>query len=98
MGRALAPIDPRSPLAEFASGLRALKHASNLTYQQMGKEICFSVPALSAAASGKSLPTLEVTLAYVRACVGAQNFAAFADVWTDQWEQARDDLRGGSHA
>jgi hypothetical protein len=90
MGRPHAPIDPQWPLAEFASGLRALKATSRLTYRQMGHRVCFCIAVLSQAAAGRTLPTLEVTLAYVRACGGSEA------EWRVRWYQARHDLGQGN--
>src|SRR5205814_1535120 len=42
----------------------------------------YSTTTLSAAASGQRLPTLDVTLAYVRACGGAEA------EWTAGWREA----------
>jgi hypothetical protein len=95
VGRRHTLIDPDWPLAEFASGLRALKTASKLTYKQMGDRVTFCVSVLSAAADGKHLPTLAVTLAYVRACGGSER------EWRIRWAQARERIRtirsGGGH-
>jgi hypothetical protein len=89
MGRHHKPIDPNGPLAEFAGGLRALKLASKLTYKQMSCMVAYCVSVLSnAAAGGTRLPTLAVTLAYVRACGGCE------DEWPERWERARRNLGG----
>ena len=83
MGRPHSPIDPDGPLADFANGLRAMKVAKKLTYREMADRVSFCVSVLSMAASGKSLPTLEVALAYVHACDGS------ASDWQTRWEDAR---------
>jgi len=82
-GRPEIPLDPRAPFADFASGLRALRAASSKTYQQISEEVFYRVSTLSGAAGGRRLPSLEVTLAYVRACGGE------AGEWTQRWEDAR---------
>lgn len=96
MGRPHSSIDPQQPLADFASGLLALKIGSKLTYKQMGTKVTFSPSVLCEAAAGKRLPTLAVTLAYVRACGGPVR------QWELRWRQARDrpngSRPGGAHA
>jgi serine/threonine protein kinase len=66
------PLDPSAgPLEAFAFELRQLRYvAGNPPYRQLARKAFRSAAALSAAASGKSFPSLEVTLAYVRACGG----------------------------
>lgn len=80
------PLDPLAgPLAAFASDLRTLRHeAGHMTYRVMAKRTGYSVTTLSVAASGASLPSLEVTLAYVQACGGDPQ------QWQDRWRQAAD--------
>lgn len=58
----------------------------------MAKEANYSATMLSEAASGRKQPTLEVTLAYVRACGG--------DVaeWTDRWHTLNDEQRAANPA
>jgi len=77
------PLDPLAgPLAAFASDLRTLRHeAGHMTYRVMAKRTGYSVTTLSVAASGASLPSLEVTLAYVQACGGDPQ------QWQDRWRQ-----------
>ena len=82
----MGPINPDWPLAFFASGLRALKKESRLTYRQMAEKTHFCKEVLSAAARGRELPTLEVTLAYVRVCGGLEH------EWRIHWAAARDRL------
>jgi len=70
MGRNEAPIEP-GPLFEFATGLRALRRAAGSPpYRRLQRTAGFSASALADAASGRRLPTWEVTAAYVRACGG----------------------------
>jgi transcriptional regulator with XRE-family HTH domain len=90
MPRPERPIDPRWPLADFASGLRALKKTRGLTYREMAVLAHYSVATLSAAANGRQLPTLEVTLAYVIACDGAQ------EEWDRFWRETRAQFRNGN--
>ncbi|MBE1489161.1 transcriptional regulator with XRE-family HTH domain [Plantactinospora soyae] len=66
------PLDGlEGPVAQFAAGLRQLRDkAGKPGYRQMAGRANYSPATLSAAASGRRLPTLEVTLAYVAACDG----------------------------
>jgi hypothetical protein len=72
LGRPERPLNPEdSPLARFAFDLRELRRAADgISYRELAKRAHFSRTALSQAASGGELPTLPVTLAYVRACGG----------------------------
>ena len=70
------------PLLRFAADLRSLRdRAGGHSYRQLGARAHYSATTLSDAAGGRKLPTLAVTLAYVRACEG--------DVteWEDRWRQ-----------
>lgn len=87
----MRPINPEWPFARFANGLRALKKASRLTYRQMAIKTHYGKSVLQAAAGGRELPTLEVTLAYVQVCGGTETEAKAL------WEAARDQLEGGAH-
>lgn len=91
MPRPEKPIDPGSPLADFALGLRELRCKRGLTYREMTGIVNFGVTALSSAAAGRSLPTLDVALAYVTACDGS------CEEWRARWNQARKSLNGRSH-
>jgi hypothetical protein len=83
MGRPERPIDPKEdPLSEFAVELRRLRIlAGSPSYRELARRSSYSKSVLSEAAGGRSLPTLEVTLAYVRACRG--------DVtrWQGRWRE-----------
>ncbi|MBB5959356.1 energy-coupling factor transporter ATP-binding protein EcfA2 [Saccharothrix tamanrassetensis] len=71
-----------SPLLKFAADLRSLRDkAGGYSYRQLGARAHYSATTLSDAAGGRKLPSLAVTLAYVRACDG--------DVgeWEDRWHQ-----------
>ncbi|MFD7658265.1 helix-turn-helix domain-containing protein, partial [Actinosynnema sp. NPDC059797] len=58
-------------LGEFAAELRKLREqAGGPTYRQLSRQAHYSPAALSEAANGRKLPSLAVTLAYVRACGG----------------------------
>ncbi|GLZ32236.1 hypothetical protein Lesp02_44240 [Lentzea sp. NBRC 105346] len=80
MPRGERPLDgvEDNPLVRFAGELRALRVAAGSPpYRELARRTHYSASALSDAAGGRKLPSLEVTLAYVRACDG--------DV--AQWEQ-----------
>jgi hypothetical protein len=81
MGRPERPLDPASgPVAAFAMDLRELRRsAGNVSYRELSKRALFSPSVLSAATSGFSLPTLRVTLAFVKASGGNQ--AEWARRW-----------------
>ncbi|WDN56682.1 hypothetical protein [Streptomyces clavuligerus] len=72
MGRREKPLDPAAgPVEAFAHELRALRRAAGSpTYRAMAEDTPYSAPTLSGAASGERLPSLPVTLAFVRACGG----------------------------
>ncbi|MDX8029097.1 helix-turn-helix transcriptional regulator [Lentzea sp. BCCO 10_0856] len=72
MPRKERPLDSGdSAVLTFARELRSLRdRAGRPTYRQLSSLTHYSEAALSQAASGRKLPTLQVTLAYVRACGG----------------------------
>jgi hypothetical protein len=86
MGRPERPLDPMSgPLPSFASQLRRLREeAGRPTYRAMAAVTNYSAAALSRAAAGERLPTLDATLAFVRACGGDEA------EWQSRWHQAHD--------
>ncbi len=58
-------------MAKLAWGLRELRaHAGSPTYRVLANKAHYAASTLADAAKGERLPTLEVTLAYVRACGG----------------------------
>lgn len=58
-------------VAAFAQGLRDLRlQAGNPSYRVLASRTHFASSTLSTAASGNCLPSLQVTLAYVKACRG----------------------------
>jgi hypothetical protein len=68
-------------LRDFAQGLRRLRRrAGNPSYQALAEETGYTSADLAAAASGRALPPLTVTLAYVSACGGD------AGAWADRWQ------------
>lgn len=71
------------PVEQLAAGLRELRDkAGKPGYRQMAARANYSVATLSAAASGRRLPTLEVTLGYVAACDGD------LQQWERRWREA----------
>ena len=88
MGRSEQPLDPQGPLYGFAGQLRALRAAAGSPpYRELARLAHVSQSALSAAASGRNLPTWEVTAAYVRAC------GQDPQVWRTLWLERRAFLR-----
>jgi helix-turn-helix protein len=92
MPRPERPLDDEDgPLARFATDLRQLRQsAGGLTYRAMAKEANYSATVLSEAASGRKLPSLHVTVAYVRACGGDP------DEWTARWQALADGERAAA--
>lgn len=88
MGRPERPVDVSAgPVAEFAARLRALRRqAGNPPYRQLARLSRYSVTALSDAAGGKRLPSLDVTLAYVTACGGDRAR------WEQDWRAVKAEL------
>ncbi|MBP2708438.1 helix-turn-helix domain-containing protein [Microbispora sp. RL4-1S] len=85
MGRPERTLDDESgPVAEFALRLRALRRdAGSPVYRELARRANYSVSALSNAARGHELPSLEVTLAFVTACGGDRR------EWERQWQAAK---------
>jgi hypothetical protein len=85
VGRPETPIEPASEaIGEFAAALREIRiKAGEPTYQKLAKSCHYSKTTLARAASGRNLPSLDVTLAFVQACGG--------DVkeWQARWEEVR---------
>ncbi len=90
MPRPERPLDPRDDLlTEFAADLRRLREsAGNPTYRELGRRAHYSAGTLSEAAGGRKLPSLAVTLAYVRACGGEPG------EWEERWHAVADESRG----
>lgn len=89
MGRPETRIDPsEGPLQSFAYELRALRSSvGNPSYRELASRANYSGTTLSEAARGLSLPSLEVTLAYVGACEGDVGF------WRRYWKETDAALR-----
>ncbi|TQM83897.1 WD-40 repeat-containing protein [Saccharothrix saharensis] len=90
MARRESPLRADSgDLGEFAAGLRALRErAGGPTYRRLAHDAHYSAAALSEAANGRRLPSLAVTLAYVRACGG--DVVAWEARWRELAERAAD--------
>ncbi|MFV2100475.1 helix-turn-helix domain-containing protein [Micromonospora sp. LOL_024] len=72
------------PLQAFAAGLRQLREAAGRpTYQALARRAHRSSSSLSEAAGGRRLPTLDTTLAYVRALGGDER------EWAGRWHALR---------
>ncbi|MEU5043825.1 nSTAND1 domain-containing NTPase, partial [Streptomyces griseorubiginosus] len=89
MGRRETPVDPAAgPVPRFACELRKLRQeAGGPTYRELARRAHFSVTALSQAAAGEQLPSLQVTLAYATACGGD------AGEWERRWKEAEREVR-----
>src|SRR5437764_11171988 len=81
MPRRERPLDPDGDaLSQFAQDLRGLREtAGNPTYRGLARRAHYAPGTLSDAAGGRKLPTLAVTLAYVRACGG--DVAEWEKIW-----------------
>ncbi|MFI6099386.1 hypothetical protein ACIA8G_27845 [Lentzea sp. NPDC051213] len=88
MPRPERPLGPEdSALLMFAADLRRLREkAGKPTYRELSRQAHYSVTVLSDAASGRKLPTLAVTLAYVEACGG------HAGEWRERWHELSEEL------
>ncbi|WP_328641078.1 helix-turn-helix domain-containing protein [Streptomyces canus] len=89
MGRRETPVDPAAgPVPRFAYGLRKLRQeAGGPTYRELARRAHFSVTALSQAAAGEQLPSLQVALAYAAACGGDPG------EWERRWKEADREVR-----
>jgi WD40 repeat protein/energy-coupling factor transporter ATP-binding protein EcfA2 len=68
------------PLTRFAADLRELRRkAGNPGYRELTRRAHYSATTLSDAAGGRKLPSLSVTVAYVRACDGS------VEEWEKRW-------------
>lgn len=81
MGRPEEPLDrDGSPLREFAFWLRDLRRRSGITYERLASQAHYATSTVQAAADGRRLPTLRVTMAFVAACGGDEE--AWREYWT----------------
>jgi GNAT superfamily N-acetyltransferase len=93
------PATPQEQLEGFAKDLRELRTQAGLGYPEMAELSHYTMKTLASAAGGLNLPTLPVTMAYVRACDGT------VPEWEDRWhrladamKQAADDAGDGREA
>ncbi|MBV9384116.1 MAG: helix-turn-helix domain-containing protein [Streptosporangiaceae bacterium] len=77
-GGAIAAIESDN-LASFARDLRVLRSQADLDYPEMAERSHYTMRTLASAAGGLRLPTLPVTVAFVRACGG--NVAEWEERW-----------------
>jgi WD40 repeat protein len=91
MPRPERAVDPDAgPVQSLAARLRDLRRqAGNPGYRELAGRAGYSVTALANAAGGRRLPSLAVTLAFVRACGGDP-----VD-WERRWRQAALDAPKG---
>jgi WD40 repeat protein len=82
-------LDPAAgPVESLAADLRRLRHhAGSPGYRELAKRSGYSAAALANAAAGRQLPTLAVTLAFVRACDGEPA------EWERRWRQVSAEFR-----
>ena len=88
MPRIEQPLPPNSGvLGEFAAELRRLRQkAGTPPYRELARRAHFSATTLAEAAGGRRLPSLPVTLAFVRACDGD------AQEWESRWREVAAEL------
>ncbi|WP_410632169.1 helix-turn-helix domain-containing protein [Amycolatopsis sp. cmx-4-83] len=88
MPRRERPLEPTEDgLARFAAELRALRvQAGTPTYRELARRAHYSSTTLSDAAGGRRLPTLPVTVGYVRACGGD------VEAWERRWHETAAEL------
>jgi tetratricopeptide (TPR) repeat protein len=81
-GARSAAVPDADALAEFADALRQLRReAGNPGYRVLARRTGYGTTTLWEAASGRTVPTLAVTLAYVAACGGD------AAEWEQRWQR-----------
>src|SRR5690349_6251121 len=86
-----AAVPGADALVEFADALRRLRRqAGNPGYRVLARRTGYGTTTLWAAASGRTVPTLAVTLAYVAACGGD------AVEWERRWQQLVESRDAGS--
>ncbi|WP_328339294.1 helix-turn-helix domain-containing protein [Micromonospora sp. NBC_00421] len=92
MARTERPLDPDADAVQaFAADLRSLRErAGRPTYQALARRAHRSSSSLSEAAGGRKLPTLDTTLAYVRALGGDES------AWADRWRQVAASVPGAT--
>ncbi|TQS29634.1 helix-turn-helix domain-containing protein [Microbispora sp. KK1-11] len=88
MGRPERDLSPEEgPVQAFAVSLRRLREeAGSPTYRALSERAHYSPTVLSRAAGGRVFPSLEVTLAFVRACGGDE------DAWARRWHRVSEEV------
>lgn len=88
MPRKERPLDAGdSGLLKLAADLRRLRReAGSPTYRELARRTHYAAATLSSAAGGRVLPTLTVTLAYVRGCQGDAGY------WENRWRAVAAEL------
>ncbi|MFI6099561.1 helix-turn-helix domain-containing protein [Lentzea sp. NPDC051213] len=83
MPRGERPLGPEdTTLLQFAGDLRRLRdRAGKPSYRELARRANYSPTALSDAAGGRKLPSLALTLAFVKACDGDPSG------WTKRWRE-----------
>ncbi|QIS13590.1 hypothetical protein [Nocardia arthritidis] len=92
MPRPERPLAGDGPQVRFAAELRRLRVAAGSPpYRELARRAHYSAGSLSDAAGGRQLPSLALTLAYVRACGG--------DVaqWERRWHTAAAAIAAAEH-
>ncbi|MDI6105461.1 hypothetical protein QLQ12_43450 [Actinoplanes sp. NEAU-A12] len=94
MGRPERQVDPDAgPVQRFAWELRQLRQqAGRPSYRALAARVHYSASMLSEAAAGLALPSLAVTLAYVRGCGGDPQ------LWEQRWRRLAAEIAGGPGA
>ncbi|MFD5536777.1 WD40 repeat domain-containing protein [Streptomyces sp. NPDC127079] len=94
MPRAERPLaDDDGVLTVFAADLRRLRAAAGSPpYRELARRAHYSSTTLADAAAGRRLPSLAVTLAYVRSCGGDPA------AWEVRWRSAAAELAAGEPA
>lgn len=85
MPRGERPLGPEdTALLRFAGDLRRLRdQAGKPSYRELARRANYSPTALSDAAGGRKLPSLALTLAFVKACDAEADTAP----WTKRWRE-----------
>jgi serine/threonine kinase PknH len=80
MGRRELPVTGTGPVEQFAQALRRLRVAAGTpSYRVLARKAGYSPSALSSAANGVALPSLNLALAYAGACGG--DLAEWEKLW-----------------
>lgn len=64
----MEPLSGQGPTVELAAELRARKTAANLTFKDMAAKCHSTTKTLSEAANGRTVPSWDVTAAFLNAC------------------------------